>query len=814
MQQSPQHPSASVDDDDATEFQASPKAVTAGAALAPGTPLGPYVIHRVLGEGGMGRVYLAEQVRPVRREVALKLIREQVASALARAYFDVERQALAQMQHPAIAQVFDAGTTENGHPYLAMEVVEGRPITRFCREEQLTLDKRLALFARVCHGVQHAHQKGIIHRDLKPPNVLVRNVDGDPAPKIIDFGIAIGGAAAGGAATVEREVSDRAGTAIYMSPEQIGEQHLDLDTRSDVYSLGVMLYEVLTDADAAQLTSTVHRSVRAPHKTLLAAIDSNAEAADKSLAPAAMLHAARRLPGELRAILRKALAADRDDRYDSAAALADDLERFRERRPVKALPQSRLYLARTFTARHRLGIAAIALAAAALVAGTALAVHGLERARASAALARIEATKAAHVADFVRGILAGIDPDRARSMDRSLMRLVLDSAAKRAGRELAGQPAVHASIERTIADSYASLGELALAAHHYNAAMTAAEASDMKPAQRARIAMRLAENIDNQGHVEKALVAGNKALALVADLASTDRDRLFVESRLAGIQSDAGQLEAARKRYLGVLDLQRHEFGENDEDTLATINGLAVVDSDLARYGEARPLYEKLIAKRRAQLGDENSKTLNAINGLAVLDLEQKQFKAAEDLLAPELPIYERVFGPAHPMTLRVVANLGGAIRQQGRNEEARPYYERALKMSESLYGPHSPNTVMMQTNLASLLRDAGELKQAQLHARTAADNAQAAFGDNAFRAVIYKELATVLIREKRYPEAKRELDRAWKILVNAKGYGPSHPRSQEVVDAYVDLYTAWNKPADAAQWNARKKTVVAENAD
>jgi len=437
--------------DDATEFQAPPTAAEGGTVLAPGAQLGPYVIRRVLGEGGMGCVYLAEQQQPVRREVALKLIRGQVASPLARAYFDVERQALAQMQHPAIAQVFDAGTTSQGHPYLAMEVVEGQPITRYCREAKLGLGERLALFTRVCHGVQHAHQKGIIHRDLKPSNVLVRPVDGVPTPKIIDFGIAIGGVASGGDIAARATATDQAGTAIYMSPEQATRQPRDIDTRSDVYSLGVMLYEVLTDADAAALTSVVHDSRRAPHETLLAAIDSDADAS-ASPTPDAFLAAARKLPHELRAILRKALAPDRSNRYDSAAALADDLERYRQKRPVKALPQTRWYLTRTFVARHRIGLAAASLAGLALVAGTVLALAGL-------AQARVEAAKSTQVSEFVRGILGGIDPDRAKGMDTRLMRMVLDSAAERAGRELAGQPDVRAEIERTIGDSYSSLGE-------------------------------------------------------------------------------------------------------------------------------------------------------------------------------------------------------------------------------------------------------------------------------------------------------------------------------------------------------------------
>ncbi|HMM68590.1 MAG TPA: serine/threonine-protein kinase [Dokdonella sp.] len=789
----------------ATELEAVPRQAGDSAVLEAGMQLGAYRIRRPLGEGGMGQVYLAEQTAPVHRDVALKLIREQIASPLALAWFEVERQALAQMQHPAIAQIFDAGTTPEGHAFIAMEYVEGIPVADYCRSHALTRDQCLALFIRICQGVQHAHQKGVIHRDLKPANVLIHDVDGTPMPKIIDFGIAIGGSAGSSGPTVSNASGGHAGTAIYMSPEQAAGEGRDIDTRSDVYALGVMLFEILTGNEAAVLNSSAYqsRAVHTPGARRAKPGTGSAERHDTG-APA-LLDAAGELPPELRAILRQALATDRNDRYSSASALADDLERFREQRPVHALPASRAYAARKFVARHRLGIFAVSMVALALLAGVALALHGQRRAEAAAEQARIEAGKAAQVSTFVQEMIAGIDPDKAKGLDRSLMRLMLDSAAARAGTELAGQPEVRAAIERTIAQSYASLGDYTLAQDHYEASIDADRDAGTDAAQIARTMARSAQNLLNAGQSGKALAFARDAFALVESRPVHDRDRLYVESILAGIEGSTGKPEEARTRFHRVLDLQRSLFGNDSEDVLATISDLSAIDIDTAHYDEARALLEELLAERLARYGSEHSKTFNATNGLAIIALEEKRFADAEALLAPELPIVERVFGKDHPLTLRLISNLGGAIRQQDRNEDARPYYERAAALARKLYGPENIATVVAESNLSLLLRDSGDLEGAERHGRSAARNGDIALANNALRGIIHRELATVLLREKKFAEAKAELDLAWGVLSTSEGFGPQHPRSQDVVDTYVELYRAWKNPKREAEWLARK---------
>src|SRR5690606_36518152 len=375
--------------------------------LAPGTRIGHYRIDTLLGRGGMGEVYRAQQLEPVRRTVALKRLHLRQVDARHLAHFEIERQMLAQMRHPAIAQVYDAGTTPDGHPYFAMEFIEGSPLTSYCEQRGLPLRERLALFVRVCEGVQHAHQKGVVHRDLKPGNILVTEVDGRPLPKIIDFGIAT--AADRGASEVAR--LERAGTPDYMSPEQAGlEEGVEIDTRSDVYTLGVLLYELIAGRRPSAGASTdgaLHTAATTPpppSQQIDTLAPGNADARARQL-HLRRPQLRRLLRNELDWVVLKAMRRDRNERYPSASALAEELCRFLDGRPLSAVPHSRRYVWGKYLARHRLGVAAAASVSVAVLAGLALSLYGQHQHNGQRRLAEQRSAELDRVAAFQQSML-------------------------------------------------------------------------------------------------------------------------------------------------------------------------------------------------------------------------------------------------------------------------------------------------------------------------------------------------------------------------------------------------------------------------
>jgi non-specific serine/threonine protein kinase/serine/threonine-protein kinase len=766
--------------------------------------IGGFRLLRLLGQGGMGVVYLAErQLRDFQQLVALKLLRGHWVDSSALERFAAERRILARLHHPNIATLIDAGATDEDRPFLVMEYIEGVPLLEYCDAARLDLPARLGLARGLLAALAYAHRALVVHRDLKPGNVLVTP---DGTPKLLDFGIA---------RLIETEpagqaTATRVFTPDYASPEQIAGE--PVGTGSDLYSLGLILYEMCVGvlpwdngrrplSGAPTLPSLRWRQLDAAQRAELA----KRRGSDPQ-------HLARRLRGDLGRILARCLEPDPAHRYATVHALEVDLAAFLERRPPPGVQVPRRERMLAFARRHAWPLA---LSSLAVIAGAALLVQSLlgehrlaaerDRALAAAHSARVEAAKSAQVAAFVQAMLGGIDPDRAHGMDRSLLRLILDEAAKRASRELGNQPAVRVAIENTIGQSYNGIGEYELAIQHYDAGLKAAADAGTSLADRVVVEVHKADALANLGRLQDAIATERGALRDATGLAPESRERLLAESALATTECSSGLFQSCHDRHQRVLEIQQRVLGKANPDTERSMRGLAVADTNLARYDEARTIYRQLVTRYRSRYGEADSHTLDAINDLAINYLQSKRYADAEALLAPVLPLVERTFGRNHPTTLSMLSNLGGAIRQQpGRNAEARPYYERALRRSQTLYGPDGKRTVFAEINLAVLLRDAGELPDAERHARAAVGHMDKAFGSaSAYNGMLLDKLATILMREHKYAEAERTLDQAWAVLSKAPGFGPAHPESQTVVGDYIKLYTDSKQPALAGKWRS-----------
>jgi serine/threonine protein kinase len=369
----------------------------------PGTKIGPYKLMEQIGEGGFGLVFVAEQTQPVRRMVALKIIKPGMDSKQVIARFEAERQALALMDHPNIARVLDAGATESARPYFVMELVRGIPITDYCDQNQLTPNERLELFVSVCQAIQHAHQKGIIHRDIKPSNVLVTSHDGKPVAKVIDFGVAKAIHQHLTERTIYTNFAQMIGTPLYMSPEQAEMSGLDIDTRSDIYSLGVLLYELLTGTTplerrrfASAAYDEIRRVIREeepprPSQRLSTSDTLPSLAANRKTEPARL---SRMFKGELDWVVMKALEKDRTRRYETANGLARDIQRYLANEMVEARPPSTVYRLRKFASNHKMALATAAAIAVLLVAGIVGTTVGLIRAERQKQIAEAAAEEA------------------------------------------------------------------------------------------------------------------------------------------------------------------------------------------------------------------------------------------------------------------------------------------------------------------------------------------------------------------------------------------------------------------------------------
>jgi len=713
-----------------------------------GTIIGRYKLLERIGEGGFGIVYMAEQQHPVRRKVALKVIKPGLDTRQVIARFEAERQALALMDHENIARVLDAGATDAGRPYFVMELVHGVPITEYCDRNQLAPRQRLELFVQVCRAVQHAHTKGIIHRDIKPTNVLVTLHDGVPVPKVIDFGIAKATGQQLTDKTLFTNFAQMIGTPLYMSPEQAEMSGTDVDTRSDIYSLGVLLYELLTGTtplDKERFRKAAFDEVRrmireeepprpstrlSESRDLLASIS-----AQRHTEPAKLTRLVR---GELDWIVMRALEKDRTRRYETANGLARDIDRYLNDERVEACPPSASYRLQKFTRRYRMPIAVAAGFLLLLVAGTIISTWQAirigseqqntlaqkleadrqrkraetERSTAQAAeqKALTEARKSEQVAAFMTDMLKGVGPSVALGRDTAMLREILETTAKRLD-SLNGQPAVEADLRMVLGSVYLDLAEYQQAEAMFRAALTLRrESLGSSHPDVARVLVDLGESLSKQGQWPEAQQLLNQGLTMQQDLLGGFHQAVgFTHFRLGMLHNRAGRGAEAEQHFRTALDVcRRHP----EVDLAAMVDQLALSLHKQGKYAEAEPLAREALAMRRERTPSGSPGLAGALQNLGGLLREQGKIAEAESCYREALEIRLKQLPAGHPDTLWSMNNLASSLFALDRGEEALSLVEEFTRLAAGKQGLQDqiPRLVVMR---GTYLRKAGRFSKA-----------------------------------------------------------------------------------------------------
>jgi non-specific serine/threonine protein kinase/serine/threonine-protein kinase len=766
--------------------------------------IGPYRLLDVLGEGGMGIVYHAEQTEPVSRRVALKIIKLGMDTKEVVARFDAERQALALMDHPAIARVYDAGMTEGGRPYFVMELVPGQPITDYCDRERLDTRERLRLFIQVCQAVQHAHQKGVIHRDLKPSNILVTIQDGKPVPKIIDFGIAKAMHRRLTDQTLVTHVGEIIGTPAFMSPEQLEGVVLDVDTRADIYSLGVTLYLLLTgnlpfDPDELNKSGASAVAYIREHDPPRPSARVTTAHSPKTLAEnrrTDMPHLQRALKGDLDWIVLKAMARDRSRRYETTNGLALDLERHLRDEPVSARPPSTRYRAAKFVKRHRGGVVfAAALAAMLLAFAVATAVQARrvthERDRAEAA-----ARKAAAVAQFLEQTLGAADPWQS-GRDPSV-REALKEAADGVEASFKDDPLVMAAVRRTLGRTYFGLGR------YKEAEPLLRSALEIRTAQLGSDHPDMAESLGDLGLVltrlsryDEATKLGQQALEIRRRTSGAESLPVaFALRELGSTLYSKGDYAESERLLRQALEIQRKKGPAADKELATTLKELAQTVGQ-EKPAEAEVLLREALAIRTAKQGPDHPETAQILNDLAVCKLRQEDYKEAEALYKQALAAGRKTLGEVHPETASTLENLGGVYYRTGRLDESLKALDEVLTIRRKGLGEDSLEVARTLQNVGVVQTKAGRLREAEASFEQALPRMKAVQGPD------HPEIAQVLFNWARLKKAEKDYAAAEKLYrqsldLRLRKLGEEHPDVATGRFELGALLAALGRPAEA----------------
>ncbi len=709
--------------------------------------IGPYKLLEPIGEGGMGTVYMAEQTDPVHRRVALKLIKTGMDTKHVIARFEAERQALALMDHPNISKVYDAGSTESGHPYFVMELVKGKPITEFCDEQQLDTRSRLELFQQVCLGVQHAHQKGIIHRDIKPDNVLVALYDDRPVPKIIDFGVAKATGERLTKKTMFTGFGQIVGTLAYMSPEQAQFNQEDIDTRCDIYSLGAILYEILVGEPPfdrgkinTQALGETLRMIREdePTKpsTKLSAIgqpgqNTSGHSSAKKLGLA--------LRGELDWIVMKSIEKDRSRRYGTANDFATDIDHYLRGETVVAHPPSRSYRLKKFCRKYKGPVLAASLIGVALLAGIIGTAVGL-----------VQAESQRQVADAQRD--RAVEAERQASARANELEQVSDFQAK-----------IFSQI-----DPYTT-GRLLVEGmtKSLDAALIEAGLSESERAERVKSFEILCKNV-NATDAAVELIDQTILNPAVAEIDKQFADQPVVAAKLleviATLYHDLGSEAAALSLVRRVLDIRRLALGDDHLDTIETHGMIGVSLAYLGRLSEAEPYVREAMEKIRRNLGEE------------------------------------------HPLALTWKSNLGGILSSsQGPTEESEQYLREALEGRRNSLGDEDPETLRSMIAYAQILKERGRIVDAELQMRRAFKGCRRELGVDDFQTLrAVNELASILLLQGKTGEATRMFRMNLESTRRVKG--EEHPMT---VRALINFASALSERGESVKAMSHKREAV-----
>ncbi len=805
--------------------------------------IGNYRIVRKLGDGGMGTVFEAQQDHP-RRTVALKIIRFGLASEKMLKRFEHEAHVLGLLQHPGIAQIYEAGTADTGsgpQPYFAMELVPGEPLSSYAKQRDLGIRQCLELVSKLCDAIQHAHTKGVVHRDLKPGNILVTE---DGQPKILDFGVARATDSDIRTTTLQTDIGQLIGTIPYMSPEQAGGSPDEIDTRSDVYSLGVLLYELLTNRLPYELKEKmIHEAVRVIREE----------------EPTRLSSVNPQLRGDIETIVAKALEKDKDRRYQTAGELAADIRRYLNDEPIVARQASAMYQFRKFTKRNKALVGGAAATLVLLIGGISGTSWGLTReiaaqeeesrqreiAELEANNAHVEALKARVVTEFFLSLFTSADPEISRGQELTVID-VLRNAKVLIRYELDHEPEIEAKVRYTLGRTYLTLREFDAAETELLSAL-AIQRQYLGESHRDTLSCKnsLVSLYTQTGHLNEAERIGRESLnAALATFGDADQHTATAHNNLAIVYIGRQNHDEAERLLRDAIRIRRELFGDADSSTLGSIVSLATLLDDSGRLSEAHDLYHEAYERCLRELGESHPTTLTAMSNLGLFLLEKREIVSAEPLLRRNYVLTKEVYGEQNFETIGAANDLAGLLMAMDRFGEAETIFRENLAAEKVVLGETHPLVPMTMNNLGGALREQKKYLDAEQVFRVAAESSTAAFGERSIESLISRaNLASALHKQNKFSEAEaifrdivgtaretlpeghwithafgmdlgasllalgsyaeaeqvllESCDRLFDIL------GLKHRRSQRCMKALIDLYEAWGKPEKAAEYRA-----------